>query len=163
MKCIVQGCERERSQRRRMCASHYQRQWKYGDPRAGETEKGLLAAWLRQHATYASDDCLTWPYGQSSSGHGSVTLNGYKTSASRAMCLLAHGLPPDGHEAAHSCGKGHLGCVNPRHLRWATRLENVHDAMRHGTTSKGQKHSQAIRKGLGIDVDTLTKEARDAA
>jgi hypothetical protein len=50
------------------------------------------------------------------------------------MCELAHGKPPSSeHEAAHSCGKGREGCVNPLHLRWATTSENHADKKLHGT------------------------------
>lgn len=50
------------------------------------------------------------------------------------MCILAHGEPPSPeHVAAHSCGQGHEGCVNPGHLRWATVAENIADTLKHGT------------------------------
>lgn len=52
------------------------------------------------------------------------------------MCELAHGPAPSGkHQAAHNCGKGHEGCVNPRHLEWKTNKENSIDKIRHGTTN----------------------------
>jgi hypothetical protein len=58
------------------------------------------------------------------------------------MCLLAHGEPPSAeHQAAHSCGKGHLGCVNPKHLRWATPSENINDQLAHGTMRTGERHA----------------------
>jgi hypothetical protein len=49
------------------------------------------------------------------------------------MCELAHGEPPTSkHEAAHSCGKGHEGCVNPKHLAWKTKTENRQESNEHG-------------------------------
>lgn len=60
------------------------------------------------------------------------------------MCMVAHGEPPTGsHEAAHSCGNGREGCVNPRHLRWATPVENQSDKVAHGTTYRGERHWSA--------------------
>jgi hypothetical protein len=54
------------------------------------------------------------------------------------MRLAAHGEPPTArHEAAHSCGKGHLGCVHPGHLSWKTRNENRADMVRHGMLPRG--------------------------
>lgn len=45
--------------------------------------------------------------------------------AHRYVCIASHGEPPKGkNEAAHICGKGRQGCVNPRHLHWASRAEN---------------------------------------
>lgn len=33
------------------------------------------------------------------------------------MCELVYGKPPmPKHQAAHNCGKGNLGCINPKHL-----------------------------------------------
>src|SRR5690606_29105850 len=47
------------------------------------------------------------------------------------------------HEAAHSCGKGHEGCVNPHHLRWATSTENKADTLIHGTRNRGERNRSA--------------------
>ncbi len=58
--------------------------------------------------------------------------------AHRYMCILAHGEPPFPNALAiHSCGKGHEGCVNPNHLRWATHKENADDKEAHGRHLKG--------------------------
>ncbi|WP_425339241.1 hypothetical protein [Methylorubrum extorquens] len=56
------------------------------------------------------------------------------------MCALVHGpAPSEKHQVAHSCGKGHTGCVSPKHLRWATPLENANDKRLHGTMLTGFK------------------------
>lgn len=177
MICSVEDCAKTAS-RKGLCNAHYLRAWRYGDPLAGATAKGALTEWLKGHVGYAGDDCLTWPFGGRGNGYGSIKFNGRHTTANYAMCELAHGRAPSPtHEAAHSCGNGHLGCVNPRHLRWATRLENANDALRDGTTSRGESHADAIRsafaqvpravrreaKRLDVPVETLTEEARSAA
>jgi hypothetical protein len=81
------------------------------------------------------------------------------------MCILAHGDPLSGGlEAAHNCGNGHLGCCNPKHLRWATHLENEGDKRIHGTLPQGERQGrhrlsqddvQQIRsmKGAMLDCD----------
>ncbi len=62
----------------------------------------------------------------------------------RVMCILAHGEPlTERHEAAHSCGNGSKGCLNPNHLRWATPVDNHKDKVAHGTLSFGSQHYAA--------------------
>jgi hypothetical protein len=57
------------------------------------------------------------------------------------MCIMAHGEPElQGLEAAHSCGKGSSGCVNPLHLSWKTTQDNERDKIEHGTTNRGERH-----------------------
>ncbi len=56
------------------------------------------------------------------------------------MCELAHGEPPTPtHEAAHSCGRGHEGCVHPKHLSWKTQSGNQLDRREHGTTALNER------------------------
>lgn len=60
------------------------------------------------------------------------------------MCERINGAPPSEiHHAAHSCGFGHLGCINPRHIRWATPQENSDDRDAHGRTCKGTRINTA--------------------
>ena len=138
--CAVGGCKGDASKASRgFCRKHYHRLLKYGHPTAGPTFHGEPMAWLQENASYAADDCLTWPYGHRD---GYACIGG--SYASRAMCKLAHGEPPTPeHEAAHSCGMGHRGCLNPRHLRWATRSENKLDTHEHGTMPRGQRQHLA--------------------
>jgi hypothetical protein len=51
--------------------------------------------------------------------------------------------PSSKYQAAHKCGNGHLGCVNPKHLSWKTRAENEADKIAHGTISRGERNGHA--------------------
>jgi hypothetical protein len=128
-----------------LCSGHYQRLRAHGDPCSGRaTGWGAVGKWLREHALYAGAECLTWPFSRYADGYGQARYNGQSTKASRAMCIVAHGEPPEaGMEAAHSCGNGHLGCVNPMHLRWDTPKGNAADRVLHGTHVRGARQGGA--------------------
>lgn len=97
--------------------------------------KGKAAAWIKAHIAYAGDDCLAWPFSRDGLvGRGRLGHNGKMYWAHRLMCEMAHGpAPADKPQVRHSCGNGHLACVNPRHLSWADQFENQRDRRLHGT------------------------------
>ncbi len=100
--------------------------------------------WLQAHKNWTRTDCLTFPYARNDRGYGVVLFQGKIGGAHRAMCFLAHGAPSsDELVAAHSCGMGHTGCVNPGHLRWATQVENAQDL--------------AVHRDLGIAAPTPSR------
>lgn len=124
------------------CSKHWQRWRKNGDPLATRiTPQGVSLKWIHDKAVqFAGDDCLFWPFGRQSDGYGTVQFERRKHLAHRVVCEFAHGKPqPADAEAAHSCGNGHLGCVNPSHLSWKTRTGNMADKVVHGTHSRGTK------------------------
>jgi hypothetical protein len=135
--CQIDACNRPRYARG-WCKRHYARWQRYGDaafrPRRSFAP-GRLMIWIRDRALlYSGDECLRWPFkSKDRHGYGCLQYEGRLTGAHRVVCELAHGKAPTGrHYAAHSCGNGHLGCVNPRHLRWATPTENHADTLIHG-------------------------------
>jgi hypothetical protein len=101
---------------------------------------GKAIQWIRDHQDYEHKDwCLMWPFYRLR-GYGSFGYLGKSYYAHRFMCELVHGKPPTpDHQAAHSCGNGHLGCVNPHHLSWKTQSENQLDCREHGTQAKNKR------------------------
>lgn len=139
--CLVDQCS-DLAECRGYCKAHYARLVRHGDPLAGRRPHFSDTQWLIDRVDYIGDDCLTWPFKMRPNGYGEIRqTDGTRMAASRYMCVLVNGGPPDpSYQAAHSCGNGHLGCVNPRHLRWATRLENEADKRIHGTLMLGEDH-----------------------
>jgi hypothetical protein len=93
---------------------------------------------------YDGDECLIWPFYRNAGGYGLLRDQGRSRDAHRVICEVAHGLPPTQfHEAAHTCGNGHLGCVTKGHLVWKTHRENEADKISHGTILRGESNANA--------------------
>lgn len=140
--CLVDGCEKP-SRSKGYCAMHLRRLERHGGTGPGKFETGVKEPWLIDHAKYAQEACLRWPFRLEHTGYGSLLFRGASTTAHRAMCILAHGEPADQElEAAHSCNN--RWCVNPKHLRWATAQENAQDRNEHGTMLIGERNPQHV-------------------
>lgn len=143
--CSIIGCGKARSSRG-FCANHYYRLRVHGDPLAGRSRAspGEPQRWIKEHVSFAGDECLIWPFMRGANGYPVVRAKGRQLVASRVMCIEAHGEPPTKeHEAAHSCGKGHDACMNPSHLSWKTGSQNQADRHLHGTDCAGVKNPAA--------------------
>ncbi len=143
--CTVENCC-NKAHAKSLCKRHYHKLVRYGDPMGGwAIAKGDAEKWIINFAIkYDGNDCLDWPFGKCGRGYGRHHVDGKPVPASRYICQLRHGPPSHvGLDAAHSCGNGHLGCVNPKHLRWATKKENASDKVLHGTKIEGELHAAA--------------------
>lgn len=142
MSCIVDGCSKKQ-EAKGLCCSHYYHQRKYGDPLAGKfsrTRSGEPRRFYEEVVlTYDGDECLIWPYAKLHNGYAMMTSHGRSNRVSRIVCEDTNGPPPTPeHQAAHSCGNGHLGCVAKKHLSWKTPTENQADRIIHGTVCRGE-------------------------
>lgn len=133
-KCEVDGCEGVHYGRG-FCWAHYRRYRRHGDPLAGGIRRGEAQRFIKELMNSSpTDDCVNWPFYRRPDGLARVNWRGKACNTHAVVCELAHGpKPTPKHECCHSCGNGHLGCVNPTHLYWGTRSQNVRDAIRHGT------------------------------
>ena len=158
--CNVEGCDRL-VYGQGMCRGHYMRMRRLGDQsRGGATmaAHGEPRRWLEAHASHDGDDCLMWPFPRGDKGYGQVAMPGRtSTPAHRLMCRIAHGEPPaPEYHAAHSCGKGRDGCVNPKHLRWTTPIGNMADKEAHGTVAAGERNgSSKLTRAQVVEIRSL--------
>ena len=120
------------------CYKHYIRWKRHGDPLYSKIE--TKRAMVTKAIAWTSNKCLFWPWGTAGEGYAVMRLNGEMIYVSRLVCEQIHGAPPTPfHQTAHSCGKGHLGCIAGNHVRWATRAENEQDKKQHGTYYRGTR------------------------
>lgn len=150
--CSVDGCNGEVIARG-YCTPHYYRDLRHGSPFAGATNKGAAQQWITDHIDHQENCCLIWPFAKDKSGYGRFGSG----LAHRAMCSASHGSPPSARsDAAHSCNNGHLGCVNPKHLRWATRAENEADKILNKTDNRGSRHGMSkLNEAQVIEIRSL--------
>lgn len=129
--CSIEGCDRTHYARS-YCNPHYKRWWRHGDASAGGLAKGEARRWVEEVAIpYQGDDCLTFPYG-TAHGYGRINIDDCPMDVHVFVLQRVKGpKPTPQHESCHTCGMGADACVNPNHLYWGTRKENVADMMRH--------------------------------
>lgn len=133
--CSIEGCTRQ-FHSQGYCVKHYKRYLKYGDPLAGSTDWGAAKRFLEDALCYSDESaCLTWPYSRNCHGRAQIRIEKKTRNVCRIICERAHGAAPTAkHQAAHSCGKGHAGCISPHHLSWKTAQENEADKVQHKTS-----------------------------
>ena len=137
--CAIEDCKRT-AEKRGYCGAHYYRLRVNGHPLAGRTQNGLNKNHIEIVLKGNSKECIFWPFPRNNNGYARIS----GVYVHRTICERAHGAAPSSkHQAAHSCGKGNLGCVNPRHLRWATARENSIDRRQHGTSIRGTQVNSA--------------------
>lgn len=144
--CSIENCGKP-AKARGYCAAHWRRWRLHGHPLGGGTPDGAPMAFLEAAISSDTDDCILWPFSCGSGGYAKVYFNQKMREAHRLVCQRVHGDPPDpSYHAAHDnngvpCAGRH--CINPRHLRWASALENHADREAHGTSGKGRRGSRA--------------------
>ena len=154
--CSIDGCEKPHDARG-WCRKHYQRWQKHGDPLAGNTkytdpEEAFLA---RTEPIVGEPAHIIWTGATDSKGYGSLTVNGRTMKAHRYAWERENGPIPDGMEVDHICWQ--RSCVNPGHLRLATRSQNnaylsgarkgrVHDLPR-GVYRDGRRYRAVVQSG----------------
>lgn len=97
------------------------------------SSRGPVGRWVAAHLEYPESDwCLIFPFAWEAGHYPKYTL--YRPGSRRnfqvhrLMCEHRHGPPPSAeHHAAHNCGRGLQGCVNPLHVEWKTASQNQLD------------------------------------
>lgn len=141
-KCSIDGCEKPFFGRG-FCNMHYVRWRRHGSPNITKcAPNGAVHKFIEEVVlSFSGDECLPWPFSRNSDSGVATNGNG---SMGRYICTLVNGPPPeDRYHAAHSCGKAHEGCVNPKHLSWKTPKENNADKLLHGTSRRGVERPNA--------------------
>lgn len=134
--CAVGNCDKA-AYKMGLCNAHYIRKRRHGDPLAGRVPNGVPKRYLLEVVIpFDEDACLIWPYGKTNK-YPSISVDGTTRPVIGIVCEARWGpAPSPQHEVAHKCGV--RACCAPRHLRWATVLENAQDRIIHGTVLRGE-------------------------
>lgn len=156
--CKVDDCDKI-VRTKGFCNAHHLMWLRHGDPLAGKFSHGSRIKFINKLKTIDTNDCIVWPFGLNPKGYGVGFIDGKQTSAQRQICFEIYGPPPtQDFEAAHSCGKGHEGCCNPKHLRWATKEENQADRIIHGTSNRGIRNgSHKLNENEVLEIIDLLR------
>ena len=104
-----------------------------------QIDDGVRARFWAKVDKRGPDDCWNWTAATNQNGpkcgaYGVMGIGGKRYTATH-VALAVDGRPrPDGLHALHSCHNSL--CVNPKHLRWGTKLENAFDSFERGTTQR---------------------------
>lgn len=161
--CSIAECGKPMRGRCGWRNAHYKRFRRHGDPIGGRIAWGEAMRYFREEVLpYVGEDCLFWPYKAGGNGYGQLRDGDKMRLVHRMVCERVNGpSPTPEHEAAHSCGNGHLGCVAPGHLSWKTPAENRADKLIHGTHNRGERNTQAkltecdVREILRLSADGM--------
>lgn len=120
--CLMSDCDRV-SKVRGLCAKHYRRLQRYGDPthikRTIHTGTDSERFWKRVDK---SAGCWVWGGRMARNGYGMYSLRDKGVVAHRFAYIDAVSAIPDGLQVDHMCHN--RACVNPSHLRLVTNKQN---------------------------------------
>ena len=143
--CSVEGCA-NKVHGKGFCHKHYDRWRRHKNPLGGGTGLGEPLAWLKHAIKTKSENCLIWPFAKKGDGYGHLRYKGKNIPAHRLALMLHEGreTPPDNMECAHAPVICHTPlCINPDHLRWASRKENEADKLFDNTLPRGERQGSS--------------------
>lgn len=110
--------------------------------------------WSKVDKTGGPRACWLWKNASSSQGYGRVKVGGKLYSPHRLVCEWKHGPPPQENlDVLHECDNPR--CVNPQHLSWGTRSQNMRDCVKRGRYVVGLKPNQRLDAEKAIVIKTL--------
>lgn len=137
--CSATDCDRS-VRSRQLCNTHYLRWWKKASPEERRRPSKPQLFWAK---VQRGPGCWEWQGARRPTGHGYFVGYERKVVSAARFSLEMHlgeSIPP-GMETCHRCDNP--PCVNPRHLYFGTRQNNVDDAWARGLMPVGSQRPAA--------------------
>lgn len=100
-----------------------------------------------------TDDCVIWPFSLVS-GRACVYIGRRVVKASHIVLERSgRARPSPSHQALHNPECNNPACVNKRHLRWGTALDNQLDRFKSGTITSAKLTEEDV-KSIRSSTDT---------
>lgn len=154
--CSVDGCGNP-YRCKGFCELHYKRFLANGTPEFKGNASPALDYFNTVVLTWGQDECLIWPFFRSAKGYGRMRWKGKLHYVHRLADQILNGEPLDqNYDAAHTCGNGHLGCCNPKHIIRCTRKQNRSHMIKHGTLQVGEAvPSSRLTNGQVLQIKAM--------
>lgn len=122
--CSISGCGKKHYGRG-YCGPHWKKFYRHGDPRIKirHPKSESVEKFCRSIAISENGECLEWTGPVSGDSYAVSYLGGRQGAVHRWVMRLIYGNIPAGKEVDHICRNRR--CVNPVHLRFLTKRENI--------------------------------------
>lgn len=125
--CSIEQCDR-RHYARGLCERHYKKRELLGLSRLAPN-KDVESRFWKNVDRRGDDECWPWKTAESRHGYGNLWVGDRVRKGTHVSLFLATGKWPT-QDVLHSCD--YPPCVNPKHLREGTHLENMREAIERG-------------------------------
>lgn len=98
----------------------------------------------------------------SSSGYFNVHVGGRRQALHRVICERRHGKPAPRQDTLHSCDN--RSCINPDHLSFGSRKDNMQDAVSKDRSSRGtRRYSAKLTDAQVLEIRNSTGSQESVA